>query len=61
MTPQNLAEKFDQWDIFPDLAIGVGAARKRAAMTDDQRREGKLLALVAGDLDQLHAKLERQP
>lgn len=60
MTSQHLAEKFGQWAIYPDIAIGVGAARKQPTMTDKEYRRGMLLVLVASDLDQLAAKLERQ-
>ncbi|GAA0946459.1 hypothetical protein GCM10009560_62200 [Nonomuraea longicatena] len=53
------AEYGSQWEIFPDLAIGVAAARRKA-LTPGEYARGLLPVLVADDLNDLLAALGKQ-
>ncbi|GAA0955308.1 hypothetical protein [Nonomuraea longicatena] len=60
MTPDELRAKYgSQWEIFPDLVLGVAAARWKALSSEEYTR-GLLSVLVAEDLNGLVVLLDRQ-
>ncbi|MFI6501111.1 hypothetical protein [Nonomuraea typhae] len=50
----------NQWEILTDLVCGVGAARWRQQVSEEDFQRGVQVALLAHNLDELAAKLEQQ-